>query len=147
MTPTVRNIVLTVVLAALAGAAGAAVSARYAAGRPESTPSMHDVLHHELDLSPDQDRRLEAVEDRFAARRAALTQEMQSANSELARAIRNSDRYGPEVQSAVEHFHSSMGDLQKETVLHMFEMRSLLTPEQAARFDQRVGEALTQESR
>lgn len=146
MTPTIRNILLTVVLAAIAGAAGAAASARYLSV-DEPPPSMHDVLHDELNLTPEQERRLEAAEQRFTQRRAVLTREMQAANAELATAIRISERYGPEVQTAVEHFHSSMGDLQKETVLHMFEMRSLLTPEQAARFDRRVGEALTQESR
>lgn len=147
MTPTVRNIVLTVVLAAIAGAAGAAASARYFSNEHPSPPSMHDVLHDELNLTSEQERRLEAAELRFAERRATLTREMQAANAELAKAIRDSERYGPEVQTAVEHFHASMGDLQKETVLHMFEMRSLLTPEQAARFDRRVGEALTQEDR
>ena len=70
----------------------------------------------------------------------------EAANAELARAMQESGRYGPEVQTAVDHFHDAMGDLQNETVLHIFEMRSLLTPEQAARFDQRVGEALTQDA-
>lgn len=147
MTPTVRNIILTFVLAALAGAGGAALSARFLSRGHEQTPSIHDVLHDELKLTAEQERRLETVETRFAERRAALTREMHSANAELAKAIRTSEQYSPEVQMAVEHFHSSMGDLQKETVLHIFEMRSLLTPEQAARFDQRVGEALTQDAR
>ena len=146
MSPTLRNIVLTVVLAALAGAGGAALGARYLSGDARPAPSMHDVLHEELELTPDQERRLEVAEARFADRRVRLEQQMRAANAELARAMQESGRYGPEVQTAVDHFHDAMGDLQNETVLHIFEMRSLLTPEQAQRFDQRVGEALTQDA-
>ena len=147
MSPTVRNIVLTIVLAAAAGAAGAGLGARYLAAERHSPPSMHDVLHQELELSGDQERRLAVMEARFAARRAALESEMRAANTELARAITRSGRYGPEVQSAVEHFHKAMGNLQNETVLHVFEMRAVLTPSQAAEFDQRVSEALTPDAR
>lgn len=145
MSPFVRNLVLTVVLALLAGAAGAWAGARLL-GRDDSAPvSMHALLHEELDLSPDQERRLEAIEARFAPRRAALEAELRTANAELAQAMRASGRYGPEVQAAIDHFHGTMGRLQKETVLHVFEMRGILTPEQAAVFDRRVGEALTAE--
>lgn len=146
MSATLRNILLTLFLAVLAGAGGAALGARYLSGQAHPTPSMHDVLHEELELTADQERRLDGVEARFAQRRVRLEQDMRTANAELARAMRESGRYGAEVQSAVEHFHAAMGDLQKETVLHIFEMRSLLTPDQAARFDQRVGEALTHDT-
>jgi hypothetical protein len=50
---------------------------------------------------------------------------------ELARAIEQSDGDGPPVQAAVDHFHVAMGALQKETIAHVFEMRSVLTPAQA----------------
>ena len=146
MSPTLRNILLTIMLAAVAGAGGAALGARYFAGRDRPAPAMHDVLHDELDLTADQERRLATIEARFADRRVGLEQRMRAANAELAVAMRASGRYGPEVRIAVEHFHGAMGDLQNETVLHIFEMRGLLTPAQAARFDQRVGEALTQDA-
>ena len=36
----------------------------------------------------------------------------------------------------------NMGALQKETIAHVFEMRSVLTPAQAEVFDDRIVEAL-----
>lgn len=145
MNPFVRNLVLTVLLALTAGAVGTWVGARYLVRRAPDPPSIHSVLHEELELSPEQERRLEAVEARFAPRRATLERELREANVELAQAMRASRRYSPEVQLAIDHFHTAMGGLQKETVLHVFEMRALLTPEQAALFDRRIGEALTED--
>lgn len=131
-------------LALLAGALGVWGGARFFARDTSAPPSMHAVLHDELDLSPEQERRLAAVEARFVPRRASLERDLRDANTELAQAMR-AGRYGPEVQRAIDHFHTAMGGLQKETVLHLFEMRALLTPEQAAVFDRRIGEALTED--
>ncbi len=40
-----------------------------------------------------------------------------------------------------------MGQLQKETLEHIFAMRGVLRPDQAARFDQAVVKALTAQER
>lgn len=138
---------LTVIVAMLAGLAGGWIGGRYLAPATQDQPSLHAMVHHDLDLSPQQDQRLDAIERRFAARRQALEAELRQANSELAIAVRDSQRYGPEVRAAVEHFHRTMGALQNETMLHIFEMRGVLTPEQAATFDRRIADALTQDAR
>ena len=52
-----------------------------------------------------------------------------------------------QVTAAVDHFHSAMGELQKATIEHVFAMRAVLTPEQAARFDRTVVDALTADPR
>ena len=39
-----------------------------------------------------------------------------------------------------------MGELQKQTILHVLAMRQVLTPDQTARFDETVVKALTDES-
>ena len=39
-----------------------------------------------------------------------------------------------------------MGDLQKESILHVLAMRKVLTPDQAVRFDDTVATALTEEA-
>ncbi len=141
-----RAIVLTAVLAALAGGAGSWISATWVLARREP-PSLHDIVHHDLKLSPDQLIRIEAVEARFAARRPALDADVRAANRELARAIEQSDGDSPQVQAAVDHFHMAMGALQKETIAHVFEMRSVLTPAQADVFDRRIVAALTPDAR
>ena len=139
-----RGLALTLVLAALAGAGGAWIGARYA-GPSSAPPSLHAFVHDELDLSADQERRLELLEQEFSVRRRAREAELRAANAQLAAAIQARHQYSPEVQAAVERFHHAMGELQKETILHVLAMRTVLTPGQAAKFDRRIAEALTEQ--
>ena len=68
---------------------------------------------------------------------------MRSANAELAGAIQTERGYAPKVTAAVGHFHAAMGQLQKETIEHVFAMWAVLTPPQAAKLDRTVVKALT----
>ena len=136
-----KSIVVTAVLAALASGAATWASATWVM-RERQPPSLHSVVHEQLNLSAEQDRRLDAIEARFAARRPALEAEVRAANRELAAAIAASDGDTPQVQAAVDHFHAAMGDLQKATITHVFEMRSVLTPAQAEVFDEAVVDSL-----
>lgn len=140
-----RGLALTLVLAVLAGALGSWIGARYL-GRPQTPPSLHVFVHDELELSPVQEERLDALEADFAVRRREREAQLRAANAELAAAIQTRHEYSPEVQAAVERFHQAMGELQKETILHVLNMRKVLTPEQAAKFDRRIAEALTEET-
>ncbi len=141
MSPNWKSIVITAILAALASGAATWASATWVM-RERRPPSLHSVVHEQLDLSADQDRRLDAIEARFAARRSALEAEVRAANRELAVAIAASDGDSPRVQAAVDRFHAAMGDLQKATISHVLEMRAVLTPAQAEVFDEAVVEAL-----
>lgn len=141
MRATWKSIVVTAILAALASGAATWVSATWVM-RERQPPSLHSVVHEQLNLSPEQDRRLDAIEARFAAQRPALEAEVRAANRELAAAIAASDGDTPQVQAAVDHFHSAMGELQKATIAHVFEMRSVLTPAQAEVFDAAVVDGL-----
>ena len=140
----VRGIALILALAVLAGLAGAWLGGRYLAPRPHE-PSLHELVHHELDLTPEQERRIELLEERFATRRSALQGELRAANQELAAAIGKGHALTPQVQAGIEHFHDAMGRLQQETILHVLQMRAVLTPAQARVFDDRVQESLTEE--
>ena len=144
MTAGWKSIAITAVLAAMASGAGTWASANWML-RQRATPSLHTLVHHELDLSADQKARLEAIETRFAAQRGPLDAEIRAANDELARAIETSDGDSPAVRAAVDHFHTAMGDLQKATIAHVFEMRATLTPTQARIFDTRIVDALRQD--
>ncbi len=55
--------------------------------------------------------------------------------------------YGPEVSAAIDEVHARMGDLQKATVRHVFDMREILEPEQQRQFDRKVSDALTRDPR
>lgn len=101
------------------------------------------MLHDELDLDARQKGRLEVIERRFAVRRRALELELQAHNARLADAIETEHGNGPLVAAAIDKSHQAMGELQKETLAHVFAMRQILRPDQAAQFDRAVVKALT----
>lgn len=111
----------------------------------QSTPGLHDIVHERLDLTAEQLGRIETIEADFATRRQALELEMRAANADLAAAIRAEHGYGPGVTAAIERFHHAMGELQSETIRHVFEMREVLTPDQQTIFDSTIVESLTAE--
>lgn len=139
------GLVLTVMLAALAGAGGSWIGAKYVF-QQRHTVSLHEFVHERLDLSAAQERQIEVIEQDFAVRRRTREAELRAANAELAAAIQARHAYSPAVQAAVERFHHAMGELQSETVQHVLAMRKVLTPEQAVKFDERISEALTEQA-
>ena len=112
-----------------------------------SETEVHALLHSRLKLDSSQHARIEAIEARFAVRRKTLELVMRAANAKLASAIEAEHGYGPQVTLAVDHTHHVMGELQKETLEHLFAMRAVLSPEQARMFDATVVKALTAEAR
>lgn len=137
---------LCVLLALAAGALGAWCVTHYFAPT-ETGPSLHRMVHRELELSVDQADAIAEIEARYQTRRRALEDEMQAANARLAAAIDADKAYTDEVQAAIEDFHGAMGALQRETVVFVLEMREVLPPEQQARFDATVTATLTQPGR
>jgi Spy/CpxP family protein refolding chaperone len=104
---------------------------------------LHALLHEELDLSPEQEAQVERMERSHQVRRQAVELELRSDNARLADAIEAEHGYGPRVAEAIDRSHRAMGELQKITLEHLFEMRSVLRPDQAAKFDAAVTKALT----
>ena len=137
-----KSIAVTFALAAAASGIGAWFGATWVLNK-QTPPSLHEMVHKELDLSPQQLARIEGIKTRFAGQRVLMEGRVQAANRELAEAIRVSDGDSRLVQPAVDHFHDAMGDLQQATIAHIFEMRAVMTESQAARFDRSVVEALT----
>jgi nickel and cobalt resistance protein CnrR len=136
-----RSTLVTAILAAVVGAACAWGVLTWT-GRETSAPSLHQVVHDQMDLTAAQAQRLDEIEARFAVERTRLEAEVRTANRELSDAIAQSRGDTPQVQAAVDHFHSAMGELQKATIAHVFEMRAVLTPEQAEVFDRAVVDTL-----
>ena len=143
MNPVVRHVALTVLLAAVAGALGAYAGVRLTLARSHADPGLHQLLHRELKLSPQQAKRIDGLEQSFDARRRTLEAEMRGANAELAEAIATRHAYTPDVQRAIDRFHAADGALQKATIVHVLAMRAVLTPDQTGRFDRTISEALT----
>lgn len=135
---------LVVALVAFCAALAATFLARsFVADAPHAGSQLHVLMHDELDLDPDQERQIAALEARFAQRRQQLDAAMREANAQLAEAVETEHEYGPKVSEAVDRSHMAMGELQKETLSHVFAMRAVLRPDQASAFDERIAATLS----
>jgi Spy/CpxP family protein refolding chaperone len=115
---------------------------RWAASRQSAALNAHAWLHRELDLTADQHEALQPIEDRFALRQRELSEQLRSANRDLAKLIGQDKAYTPAVAAAVETIHHRMGELQKASIEHVFEMRTVLTPAQGDRLLRLAQQAL-----
>lgn len=142
-----RRYALVALVAFVAALAAALVSRVWLAPPPRVESQIHALLHERMTLDPVQEQRIHALEVAFAKRRAALEAEMRADNQRLADAIAVEHGYGPKVGEAIDQSHHVMGQLQKETLQHIFAMRGVLRPDQAAQFDAAIVKALTQPAR
>ena len=127
----------------LAALAGVLIGRGISDQRPEQPSALHEFLHDELDLDAGQLDRIEGLEKQFAIRKRALELELRADNARLAAAIEAEHGYGPRVTAEIDRSHQAMGELQKETLSHIFAMRAVLRPDQAEKFDRAVVKALT----
>ncbi len=133
-------VALVAFVAALGGVfVGRALVTRLAPPETE----LHAILHDKLELDAAQRAQVKGLEQQFAVRKSALELEMRADNARLADAIMAEHGYGPGVQAAVDRSHQVMGELQKETLAHVFRLRGVLRPAQARKFDEAAVKALT----
>jgi nickel and cobalt resistance protein CnrR len=135
------------IVACLAAIAGVFIGRVLIPAHGQPSSELHEVLHHDLKLDARQRAAIEQLEQRFAVRRRALELELRSDNLKLAEAIEAEHGYGPRVSAAVDASHQAMGDLQKQTLAHVFAMRNVLRPDQVSTFDRAVVKALTADGR
>lgn len=140
---TARTAIAVVVLTVVAMAAGVWIGGNIGTGHVHETADVHNILHNQLGLSSEQENKIEAIEAKFALDRKDLDMQMRAANLELARALETERAYGDAAKTAISHFHAAMAKLQELTVVHILEMRAVLTPEQAETFDKTVRQALS----
>lgn len=109
------------------------------------SPNWHYILHDRLHITQEQDEKLKSLEIHYMERRQALEKQMQQANRDLAEAIKSEKTYTARIQDITENIHHIMGELQKATLEHIFEMRPILTDEQNEKLEQMVTDALTRQ--
>ncbi len=115
------------------------ISQRYAGHDAVDT---HRYLHEKLNLTPEQDKQLEEIEVKYQKRKLRLEETIRLANRELADAINENPSFSPKVQQAIDKIHNAMGELQKLSLEHLFEMRPILTPEQNKQLNTLITDAL-----
>jgi nickel and cobalt resistance protein CnrR len=140
--PALRRLLVLAAVAFLAALAGVLIGRGISDRVPQSS-ALHELLHDELGLDARQLAQIEQLEVTFATRRRTLEAEIRAENARLAAAIQAERGYGPRVTAEIERSHRLMGELQKETLEHIFAMRTVLRPDQAEKFDRAVVRALT----
>ena len=106
-----QHILFAILLAAFAGCLGAFASDYWRDEEPSG--GLHQFVHDELELSPEQNSQLEALESRYAVEKSELEASLRAANARLARAMEAEHEYGPEVSAAIDDVHEKMGNFRK----------------------------------
>jgi Spy/CpxP family protein refolding chaperone len=147
LNPFWRNLVITVVVALLAGGIGGWMGAQNALdGDAQLLPlrqTVHEIVRRDLKLTASQSAEVQAIEDKYYNRRTTLREEVAVANRELADALMADMAFGREAQQASNHVEQGLGQLQRATILYVLQVRDVLTSEQQMIYDRKVREVLT----
>jgi Spy/CpxP family protein refolding chaperone len=123
------QLIMMLAIVALVAALASYLSARvFGPLRPHAVNN-HEWIHKQLDLTQDEQKALEPVEQKFQEQKVKAVEAIRLANKELADAIRQDQTDSPGVAAAVEKIHRAQGELQKATLEHVFEMKRVLTPQ------------------
>jgi hypothetical protein len=115
---------------------------RSAMGSAHSEGDLHSFLHATIKLDPAEDGRLGAKEAAYDARRREIEERLRAANAQLAEAIEIDPRWSPKVEAASREVEAAAGDLQRTTLVHVFEMRDGLDAPHRAAYDRALLDAL-----
>jgi Spy/CpxP family protein refolding chaperone len=147
LSPFWRNLLITVFVAILAGAAGGWMGAQRALDSDAQVlplrQTVSEIVRRDIKLTTDQSKDIQAIEDKYYDRRSQLRQQVAGANRELADALMADMAFGREAQQASNHVEEGLGELQRATILYVLEVRDVLTPEQQIIYDRKVREVLT----
>src|SRR3546814_17248347 len=111
-----RRLLLVGLIAFAAAIAGVFVGRLVADAPRASETELHALLHGQLDLTPEQERKLERIEDDLADRRQAIELEMRAANVRLSQAIEDEPGYGKTFNDCVATRTEVKGRFKKEKV-------------------------------
>jgi Spy/CpxP family protein refolding chaperone len=93
-----------------------------------------DFLCHYLSLSESQKKKIKSLNDSFYARVEKIRAELDQKGAELSDLLGESSSSQEKIRDKVNEIASLQAELQREAINHLEEIRSLLTPEQQAKF-------------
>jgi hypothetical protein len=138
---------LSVVAGALVGIALAGIVFLTHELRNHRDSDLHTILHRVVPLDPAEQATLDIKERAFVARRAQIEDQLRRANTRLADAIAADPRWSPQVEAASRQVEQAAADLQRATLIHIFDMRAGLEPNHRAAYDKVLIDALRRGSR
>jgi Spy/CpxP family protein refolding chaperone len=102
----------------------------------------HAWIHTQLGITPEQEKALEPIEQRYTEHKKHYGEMLRIANDELGRAILEDRSDSERVKAAVARIHQAQGELQNATLQHIFEMQPVLTPQQYEKLLRATADAL-----
>lgn len=137
-----RDLRLSLIVAALAFGACWFVGNSFM-GHHEQIHDPHHWLHAQLGVTSEQDKKLAPIEQKFLSKKKGLEEHIMAINHELATAINEDGNYSARVKQAAGKIHAAQGELQNATLEHLFEMHTVLSPEQRKKLNSLTTDALT----
>lgn len=142
-------LIVSVAFAAAIGCGiGCAIAMKWSQGHETEqtgdshTADDHLALHKKLHLRDDQKPKMDALEEKFAEQIAELRKPIFEANAELADALVEDKAHSERVKAAVDKIHHAQAVLQKATIEHIIEMRTVLDEDQFDEFLEVTAESL-----
>ena len=148
MTAFQRQLLLTILLAGIAGFLGVwAGLSKFNRSSPNPPlplrMAVDELTRRGLQgLTTQQKDQISVIEQRYAHQRTQLRARITTANVELGNALSEEMSFGPAVERSIDDLKSSVGELQKQTVIYVLDLRAVLTPDQQVLFDEKVVTAL-----
>lgn len=136
-------VIVLIVLAILVGA-GAYFAADYWAGDNHPHPTtMHDKsIHERLELTPDQQRRIQQIHAEFRSRRAKLGERHRDCRGELLELLQQQPPDRGRINEKIEQISALQKNMQKEAVEHILKVAAELDASQRERLFELLDEAM-----
>jgi nickel and cobalt resistance protein CnrR len=141
------RLILSTLAGAVIGIGGAVGIGLLWHGPTHQDSDFHHMLHDAVPLDGNEQTVLDEKEGAFAARRAEIEERLRQANANLADAIASDPRWSPRVEAATRQVEQAAAELQRATLVHVFEMRAGLKPEHRTAYDKVLIDALRHGSR
>lgn len=145
-----KSILLTALVAALFGFAGAELGLRHESAAPEARKvTLNDTINQlltQIDLTPEQKISIGAINARYTRERNQLLANLYMARAQLGGAFSENMSLSDPTKEAIGQMQAIVGDLQTLTITYIVDIRSRLTPAQRQVYDQKVVEMLMRDT-
>ncbi|MCF6292242.1 MAG: periplasmic heavy metal sensor [Robiginitomaculum sp.] len=133
-----KNTLLLIILSLVVGLGGVWIGKALFTPHAVISTDLHAEIHNSLQLSSKQEQQIHLLEKEFAKRKKVLENQLKAANGSIADAIAKDHKLSADVTEAGEQYLIILGELQRETLQHIFKMRDVLNEDQAIEFDKLV---------
>ncbi len=130
-----RNTIIVIILCFSAGVLGVWIGKSIFVENADHVGDLHSNIHHSLNLSQVQEQEFHILEQKFNQQKRVLGEKLKAANGSLSLVIAKDHQLSVDVRSAGDEYLKILGELQQETLRHIFQMRCVLDVEQARQFD------------